>query len=199
MEISCLKCKAKCDKEHTIIYKNGEPDRYYCYPCSTTDKWKIFARDKILTSSLMLDATLACHKYEGKYFHKEPTEEQLFVNDCIQKINTQIKNFEEEVWFGSDMQHEVLAPSCRGLSATHGDLKVLTYVCAGRCMITMYHKDDEYVSLLTEDNIDSDRRCMGLQGLGGSFEIVGSLINQAIELRKQGKLKFKEDREIRIF
>lgn len=193
-EITCNTCKKDCAAEHTIFYKGSEASKYYCYPCSTTDPWKIFDRTGDLTTRIIMDANLKCYVgLKGNYPYGEPSEIQKKVNSIYLKFKDQIKRFEDEVWIDG-MRSTMMASNHSGMCCEADEIKLLTFCTGGRCMIDI-HIGDEHISFLTVDNA-SENHCMGLQGIYGKEEPLSAAIEKVIALWKAGKLTLKDDVQV---
>lgn len=195
-EITCSICKKDCAAEHTIYYKGEEASKYYCYPCSTTDPWRIFERTGDLTTRIIMDANLKCYKGMNEdYPYGRPSDIQIQVNASYEKFKGWIKNFETEVWIGG-MRKTMMASNKSGMSCEAEGIKLLTFCTAGRCMIDI-HIGDEHISFVTVDN-DAQNHCMGLQGIYGKEESITSALNKVMILWREGKLNLKDDVEVSI-
>lgn len=65
-------------------------------------------------------------------------------------INEAVDLFEREAWYAG-LQAAIQAVPQRGMSGEANGLKLLTWVCAGRCMLTI-EGGGESVTLITADN-----------------------------------------------
>jgi hypothetical protein len=90
-----------------------------------------------MTTQKMMDISLAeCRANDGRgeYHH----------------IREQVKVFEAAVWFPK-LQAAVNATDSRGLGGVVRGVKVMTWCCAGRCLI-QFERDSHRITLITADD-----------------------------------------------
>jgi hypothetical protein len=79
-------------------------------------------------------------------------------NENIAEIFSKVKVFEAVVWFPR-LQAQVNGTRARGMSTTFRGIKLMTWCCAGRCLIQM-ERDGHRLTLITGDDEPPWRRDM---------------------------------------
>lgn len=77
---------------------------------------------------------------------------------CISDLTERVKVFEAVVWFPR-LQSQVNGTDVRGMSGTVRGIKVMTWCCAGRCLIQL-QRDGHTLTLVTADDEAPWRREM---------------------------------------
>ena len=156
-----------------------------------------FKADKRLNNRLTMSATFA---WSDQKYGKQcgPFHETLMeVWDSMDRIQVDIKDFEERVWFNG-LQKAVVESEYKGSSAEGfaGGVKMLVYAIIARCLITISHPDGYSVTLITEE--DSDERRMGMQGIDATEEQARALILATAEWWQTRNANVKTDTAIHM-
>lgn len=110
------------------------------------------------------------------------------------------KVFEPQIWLGREGLQEWLAKeSQRGhRCALPSGTVVMTYVIAGRCMVTLNLRGDEnrFISFLAAE--DADYPTMGIQGMRLTEGEALGLMREVVAAKWAGDLKMEVESEVRI-
>lgn len=130
--------------------------------------------------------------------------ETVEVSQQIASITEKVKVFEAVVWFPK-LQKIVNDTTERGMSGTCRGIKVLTWCCAGRCLIQL-ERGDARLTLITADDESSWSRenasvapnmgPMGIQGIDA--EPIDALTMLYEVTRYADTLGLKPDRDVSI-
>ncbi|MDB5264558.1 MAG: hypothetical protein JWN64_129 [Parcubacteria group bacterium] len=82
------------------------------------------------------------------------------------------------VAYNQGLRSRIDRSQSRGMSGMFGDVKLMTYVMAGRVMLTFNRKKTSVSLLASEDGAP----CMGLQSLSGTFPEVRDVIQTVIDV-----------------
>ncbi len=199
---ACDRCKGNLDRGEVTFYKNGIECETICFLCDKEEHFAFYAKNKKITTKLMLDSMLAVRDLKDNYLLQlgdfDNLQSIIEISNNVDKLKVKCKVFESAVWFDG-LQNEVVRSKFKGMSASTVKVKVLTYAMCGRCMITFYPADDndnDHITLITDET--STESCMGIQGINCNFEKAVSLIDSAITEWKAGKLKFETDTKVNM-
>lgn len=156
--------------------KEIEVTEVTCLSCAQADRYGAWKETKVITSRLLTDSI----------FLKDSE-----LSDDIGFIQEKVKRFQADVWF-CGMQKTVNDSTFSGMSFKCNNLTVLSFCCAGRCMITIEDKESS-VTLITDPT--TSRGCMGLQGINATREQALNLLQAAIVAHKRG-CKLEDDRKV---
>lgn len=96
--------------------------------------------DKRLTTKRMMEAQLSVMRIA----------DVLETHQQVADLNVKVRVFEAVVWFPR-LQAQVNGTDERGMSALFHGIKVMTWCCAGRCLIQL-ERDGAVVTLITADD-----------------------------------------------
>jgi hypothetical protein len=120
---------------------------------------------------------------------KQLSSEHLLLEALTQKV----REFDQSVW--SDLHGIVNECPTRGMSFRTPGFSLLTYTMAGRVMLT-FEDPISSVTTLTADGEGAGR--MGLQGIDSTFTHAINLLDTAMTLFQDGKIKLEPDTKIGI-
>ena len=98
---------------------------------------------KRLTTKILMDTTL-------KASRREQTDELFELRQAFAEIETKVKVFEAVVWFPR-LQNKISKSKSRGMSAIFRGIKLMTWCCAGRCLLS-FSKGTHEITLITGDD-----------------------------------------------
>lgn len=176
----CARCGAKkLSAYSTRCASDGEVKEVVCLACDAAERlvrWKETGR---LTSQLTMVASLKAYRSQNG---ESCNPGWLDVNAAYERVRARVKasdGFERAVWFGG-LQTAVRATDLRALSADiatpSGTLTLMTYCCAGRCLVQMERGDDRVTLIAAED--ESEPR-MGIQGIDATEASALALLTEA--------------------
>lgn len=109
-------------------------------------------------------------------------------------LHTVIRSFATDVWEPILAESVEAAPE-RGMCGQAGDVQLLTYVLAGRVMLT-FGSADCYVSTVAEEKGRPSR--MGLQGIDGTIGQAIDLINTVREAILAGEFQMQSSKDVHL-
>ncbi len=123
-----------------------------------------------LTTDLLSESSSKLYRFQDKL-------EWLKVIDQNFQLHEKIKVFEAVVWFPY-LQELVNSTNSRGMSGYCRDIKIMTWCCAGRCLIQL-ERNGHRITLITADDEEPWNRelahvapgmgPMGLQSIDAEF------------------------------
>lgn len=202
---NCTKCSGSLERGSTYVWKASVLVENLCHKCGSKHDLEEYRKnDKRLRSFLTTGNQMELYHLDMKkswdFYNRsflEDLKSRIEIQQSVDKIHDKIKEFESAVWF-SGLQAIIKKSTTSGVSASAPKLNgfsVLTFCSAGRTMFTIEDKDAS-VTTITEEDSSSPR--MGLQGIDATEEQALKLLNSAIRLWKDGKLKFKSDKKVSI-
>jgi len=203
---NCMRCNASLERGYSSRWEGDKCKEVICFDCDKREAVDNHMKTGIITTHFMLDCMMYVYSLVDGDVHNEDKLLALLDQNCFTskdkakikvqlstaRINKKIKEFEKEVWF-KGLQDQVLATRSRGVSAklkTHNNLCVLTYTIIGRTMITI--EDDNSSVTCVADETSKESRT-GYHAICATAENAEKLIDLAIELYKNGTLKFAVD------
>lgn len=96
-----------------------------------------------LTTQQMIDDSL----FKSKVEEQSPVVKRLHE---VKELYCKVKVFEAVVWFPM-LQNLVNSSSSRGMKGTCHDIKIMTWCCAGRCLIQL-ERNGNSITLITADD-----------------------------------------------
>ena len=128
-----------------------------------------------------------------RYSTRSMLESVVKGEDDFQDLQDRIKEFEDCVW-SDGLQELVESARERGMSSnTVFGVKVLTYVLAGRVMVTFDGGDHSVTALAAEGEHPAR---MGLQGIDATKEQAHALVERAINAWQAGELTVGPDPDV---
>lgn len=195
----CDRCSSSVEKGWSERWraskKDAEPVRVecVCFDCDEIERVTEYQQDRILTSRFMTTAACAAVTEEyrtnpGSRSYGEPPrrfiEVYLKVNESITRLHTEVKKFEQAVWF-SGLQAQVRAADFRGFRMNVGNIIVLVYSMCGRTQITIESiKGDKQITLITAE--DESRPVMGINSILATEEEAMELMVTCREAYQRG-------------
>jgi hypothetical protein len=132
------------------------------------------------------------------------TDEMLNAVEQHHEISSRVKLFEAVVWFPR-LQGMVNGTDSRGMSGTVRDIKVMTWCCAGRCLIQL-ERGGNSLTLITADDEKPWQRDnahvapfmgpMGIQVIDADYVEAMKLLYESA--RYGGELALKPDENVTI-
>ncbi|PIY94916.1 MAG: hypothetical protein COY68_00955 [Candidatus Levybacteria bacterium CG_4_10_14_0_8_um_filter_35_23] len=119
------------------------------------------------------------------------------VSENVIVIHDLMKDFETEVWFDSGLQRQVLKTKAGGFSFVQDDLSALVCNMAGRTMITL--RDTKKNAMVTFITASSEKKHeMEIKSVDATAPDAISLIDQIMQLNREGKMQFSPDSQISV-
>lgn len=199
---ACDTCQGNLDSGEVTWYRNGLVYKTICFKCDKKERFEEYLSTNKISTKLMLDASMIVYDLKNGHPLKEGEftnlKSVLEINEAVEKLQIQCKEFESKVWFNG-LQAEVHNSKFKGLSAKNDSVQVLTYAMCGRCMITInsgQDKDYDHITFITSE--DGSNPVMGIQGIHCTYEKAAKLINTAIENYIGKDFIFAVDKEVNI-
>ena len=164
----CADCADSLDRGYSSRYaENGTLLRSICFDCARQERVAEYEKTGIITTRSMVEAAI----------DRERGHPSKLANETA-SIQVHVREFERRTWFGADGIRAHLDKHMeRGERLDHGDLCLLTYVMAGRIMITM-ESPEASLTLITTDEKDETPR-MGIQGISATEGQAHGLLEMA--------------------
>lgn len=156
-------------------YRGSEVVQTQCFDCDRADRLKTWDTDRVLTTSLMLDAAIALY-HPDKY----PEDAWGDIELAIEEVKDQIPQFDQQVWWAG-LRKQMMESEYRGSSRLDGDFKFLAYTIAGRYLFTLEDAEAS-VTFITIDSADAK---MGIQGIRATKQKALGLVERGIKLWQQ--------------
>ena len=189
-------CDSSLERGYTTFFKEVdgeyEPSEYACTKCVDKDRLDAYLKGGHLRTQLVTKAYLATWR---------PTEDEkrdlspyIAINKSAENIHKVVKDFERDVWFRG-LQRTVRASTKKGMSATFGDVTIMTYCMCGRARITI---EDKVSSVTVQTDETSQGDCMGMHGIDATEEQAIGLLNLVIAAWQLKKLDLKDNNNISV-
>lgn len=170
----CDRCQGSIERGYNGRFKAGnkgsEPDEVICFACDKVERWDKYKQDERLGTRLLMDATMAA--LDMDYSMRVVFEKTI-------RLGVLVKRFHARVWLARGLYKYLNESKWSGHSGKAGSIKILTWCCAGRAVLTMEDEDCS-LTLITEDK-NTPTEGMGIQGIDGTEDQVSALILRAIE------------------
>lgn len=210
---NCHTCNASLERGYSYRYKNNILVSALCFNCASDRDLNEYRETNVLVTSFCTDNTLKLYDEPSvkkfiwgagdvssnlqsleNILPSLSGELQLRVGAHISflKVYQKIKTFEQDVWF-KGLQDLVRPSKDRGFSAKDGNLTVMTYSMAGRCMITI-EDDKASVTMLCDESAKTSS--MGDRGIRATESQAIGLLDRAVKGYQDGTLKFTVDKEV---
>jgi len=178
---NCNRCQASlergCSQTFTL---DGELKETICHDCARRERLAEWQATSTITTRLMSDAAM-------------PRSILKPVYDAVNRIQERVKLFDLQVWRSGLSQH-LAQHKERGESLEYNGLKILTFVMAGRVMITL-EDDRSSLTLITAEDDPQSR--MGIQGIDAREHQAHDLLERAMHAWRIG-LRPQPDQEVRV-
>jgi hypothetical protein len=155
-------------------------ERTICHGCAEQERLEHWKQTRVITTGVIFAA------FAGR---KRP--EIRLVREALDRIQAAVDVFDRNVW--RSLRAHLKGHCERGESLEFQGMKVLTFVVAGRVMITL---EDEASSLTLITTEDEDSR-MGIQGIAAREHQALDLLERATLAWELGH-RTKPDHEVRI-
>lgn len=195
---NCQRCLKKFlqDDGYSVIYdNNGKPKEIICFGCSKNEQIFHYNRNKIITTSLMIQsytfysyAKEATEKFENirqttKEFWEANYNSFMEIHDAVKEIQIKSREFELKQWLGK-IQNLYRKSKFRGHRGIGDGWIALLWGSAGRVLFTMQDDEDNSkfdganLTLIFDETSNVARG--GIQGINATKEQAIALLAQAI-------------------
>lgn len=164
---------------------------------AAAEKGHLSGVETLISTVQTLILYTALVKERGSRYRSQVSTEDAFkvwlLIDTLKAIGEQVTVLDKEMWLGQ-LQPIVRACDMKGMSATCGDTKYLTWSMCGRMMMTIQEPDGVHVTVMTAE--DEDTPHMGLRGINATKDQALAILKTTVERWKAGLLTFKADDEV---
>lgn len=196
----CNRCRASLDRGWSERWVNDKRTEVVCFDCNDREQIGRYLESSVITTSLWTRAVIEGARAEYGRASTLPLALRrvlLDVNASVSRIQTEVKRFEHDVWFGG-LQAQARAATHRGFRADVDGLTALVYSMCGRVMITIEAADESHsVTVIAAEG--ADESTMGIQGIRATEEQAVALLTACREaVVKNGSWMFKRDDKVGV-
>lgn len=182
---NCDRCGASLERGHVqILGARGRVKSTICHACNDAERLDGWRQTGTILTGLMTRAAIA------SVTGKEPELQPIWV--AVERVQASVDVFDREVWRGGLRAH-LHGHRERGESLEFQGMKLLTFVMAGRVLITL----DDPASSLTLITLEDEETRMGIQGICAREHQALDLIERARLAWKLGH-RTKPDAEVHV-
>jgi hypothetical protein len=193
---NCDRCGAGLERGWSERWSDNKRIAAWCIPCADRERLEVYAKTSVLTTQIMVRASIEnVHREYGRPADN-PVERHLLARAwaSTEAVQRAAKEFERVVWFGG-FAEQVRTAKHRGLRASFDVAgehhKVLVWSCAGRVVFTI-EPDDESRQISVICAEDEDRSTMGIQGVFATEQQATAMLHGATVAWTRG-MRFERD------